>query len=68
MPRQCLVYITDQIPEPSPEYFRCDKTGHFARECPDGEPEEREVTGELDRDKGSVQFKAMLNKDEGVWD
>ena len=43
-------------------YFRCDKTGHFARECPDGEAEEREVMGELDRDKGSVQFKAILAK------
>ena len=42
--------------------FRCDKTGHFARECPDGEPEEREVMGELDREKGSVQFKAIISK------
>ena len=43
-------------------YFRCDKTGHFARECPDGEPEEREVMGELDREKGSVHFKAIISK------
>ena len=48
--------------------LRCNKTGHFARECPEGEADEREVFRvDDDDDDDDDDFEDFVGDERGDW-